>query len=217
MPRCSGTADISSPSVQAQLDQHCSEAVNRLHDNEEQSETDKRLKKGAFYSWRLNTCVETAVDPTGWFYEITDATYGFFRSPKWITDKRQLTILREDSIGWVEAEGFWEPIDPSPNKKLISMIDAKIDCTRSEGICRENDAEIAVGALTSDSTDYQVSSWDNSGIVAADEGSGLCSTGHKLMIDFKTNAVTVVDYPTKIRGRPRTAGSGNRSPSCAAC
>ena len=124
-------------------------------------------RESAFYSWKLNTCVETTIDPVGWSYEITDATYGFFRPPKWVTSKTPLDFIREDSIGWVEAEGYWKSIDPSPEKKVIPMIDgAKIDGTRSEGICREIDAEITIGVLNSDSSDYQISSWDDSGIVA---------------------------------------------------
>jgi hypothetical protein len=186
------------PSIQAQLDQHCSEMVNRLHDKGEQSESDKRSKKNVFYSWKLNTCVEATIDPVEWSYEMTDATYGFFRAPKWITSKKPLDFIREDSIGWVEAEGYWQSIDPSPEKKLIPMIDAKIDCTRSEGVCREIDAEITIGVLNSNSSDYQISSWDDSGIVAEDAGSGSCAIGHRLMVDFKSKSVSVVDFPTKV-------------------
>jgi hypothetical protein len=186
------------PSIQAQLDQHCLEAANAWSDSDARSEDQKTIKRDAFYSWQLNTCVETTIETKPWSYEMRDATYGFFRPPKWIEAKIPLSIIRDESIGWVSAEGYWESIDPSPEKRLVSRIAAKIDCTRGEGICREIDAEITIGTLGPDSSEYRISNWDKTGIVAEDEGHGSCSMGHRLMIDFKTNAISVVDYPTKI-------------------
>jgi len=197
---CSSSQDAPKvpPSVQAQLDQHCLEAADAWSDRDADSEDQKAIKRGAFYSWKLNTCVKTTIDTKPWSYEMLDATYGFFHPPKWIAAKSPLKIIRDESIGWASAEGYWESIDPSPEKKLVPRIAASIDCNRSEGTCREIDAEITIGALSSDSSEYRISSWDKNGIVAEDEGHGSCAIGHRLMLDFKTNAVSVVDYPTKI-------------------
>jgi hypothetical protein len=184
--------------VQPQLDQHCLEAADAWNTSDARPEDRKPTKRSAFYSWKLNTCVETTIDTTPWSYAIQDATYGFFHPPKWIEAKSPLRITRDESIGWVTADGYWEPIDPSPEKRLISKIAAKIDCTRSEGICREIDAEITVGALASDSSEYRISAWDDDGIVAEGEKDAACSIGNKLMIDFKANSISVIDYPKKI-------------------
>ena len=187
-------------SIQAQLDQHCLEAAEAWSDSHEGAEDQKTIKMGAFYSWKLNTCVETIVDTASapWSYEMHDATYGFFHPPKWIEAKSPLKLIRDESIGWVEAEGYWLSIDPSPGKKLVPKTAVKIECTRSESLCKETDAEILFGVLVPDSSAFSISSWDNAGIVAEDNNSGSCSRGHRLMVDFKKNEISVIDYPTKV-------------------
>jgi hypothetical protein len=181
------------PSVQARLDRNCLEAANIWDDSDAHSEDRKPTKRTAFYSWKLSTCIETAVNATPFSYEMHDATYGFFHPPKWIEAKKTLKLIKDESIGWVEGEGYWESIDSSPGKKLVPKIAVKIECTRSESVCRETDAEILFGALVPDSSVFSISSWDNSGIVAEDDISGGCPRGHKLLIDFKKNEISVID------------------------
>jgi len=64
-------------------------------------------------------------------------------------------------------------------------------------ICDESEASVVIlGALSVDLTEFDISGWTRDGIVA-DGPEGNCAIGHRLSLDFKSNSVTVTDYPKR--------------------
>ena len=62
-------------------------------------------------------------------------------------------------------------------------------------ICTESQATVVLGELKADFVEYDISSWTEDGVVADNEGD--CGIGHRLSLDFKSNSVTVTDYPKR--------------------
>ena len=116
-------------------------------------------------------------------------------APKWINEI-PLTVYRHEVRGYghVSAEGFWQATSTEKDKQLVWPIAVKIECDREPKVCRETDAVVQLGLLQPDSVEYEISSWTSTGILADD--SDECNR-HSLAIDFKTNSVTVTDYPVK--------------------
>jgi hypothetical protein len=109
--------------------------------------------------------------------------------------------LRVSHIGseLASADGFWQSTNTSKDKQLVSPIVVKITCTSYDKTCREAEASVFLGAiLQADLLEYDITSWTNDGIVADDEDPGKCGIGHRLSLDFKSNSVTVTDYPMKV-------------------
>lgn len=183
--------------LQAQLDRYCQQRGKEEIDN-----SDKPVRVEAFFSPRIDTCVQLIVtdNPKSkyWDYTITDITNGFMRGPKWTKLEAPLRVYRDEEFGTAYAEGFWAATDPSPEKQLVGQTAVKIECTRDDHTCRESDASMLLGSLASDTEEYEISSWTASGIEADDTGVGNCGIGHRLSIDFASNSVVVTDYPTKI-------------------
>jgi len=117
--------------------------------------------------------------------------------PKWTKAEIPLTVDHDDKLGIATAEGFWQATSTESDRQLISPIAVKISCDRSEKICRESDATVLVGVLKADLLEYDVSSWNDKGVVADDNDAGKCGIAHRLSLDFKSNSVTVTDYPKK--------------------
>ncbi len=187
--------------LQTQLDRYCEQRGKEQIGND-----DKPIRVEAFFSPRINTCVQLEVsgDPKYWHYTISDITNGFMRGPKWTKSETPLKVYHYEQFGSANAEGYWVSTDPSPDKQLVGQTAVKIECTRDDHICRENDASMLMGMLQADTEEYEISSWTNSGIEADDTGTGICGIGHKLSIDFASNSVVVTDYPTKIEnGNPK--------------
>jgi hypothetical protein len=204
---CKGQQSIST--LQTQLDRYCQQRGKDEIDN-----NDKPARVEAFFSPRIDTCVQLVVidNPKYWDYTISDITNGFMRGPKWTKTKVPLTVIHNDQpgIAYAHVEGYWVSTDPSPDKQLVGQTAVEIECTRDDHICRENDASMFMGMLKPDSEEYEISSWTNSGIEADDSGEGNCGIGHRLSIDFATNSVVVTDYPTKI-------DNGKSGPLSATC
>jgi len=112
-----------------------------------------------------------------------------------------LTVSNGSSIGYVSAEGHWRPTDNAPDKQLVNKIAVKLRCEREQHVCREIDASLFMGVLTPDLTEYEISSWTDTGIVADASDDSECGIGHRLSIDFKANSVIVTDYPKKVGGK----------------
>jgi hypothetical protein len=181
--------------LQTQLDRYCEQRGKEQIGND-----DKPLRVEAFFSPRINTCVQLEVsgDPKYWHYTISDITNGFMRGPKWTKTEIPLTVFHDDQVGMASAEGYWVSTDSNPDKQLVGQTAVKIECTQYDHVCRENDASMLMGMLEADTEEYEISSWTNSGIEADETGTGNCGIGHKLSIDFASNSVVVTDYPTKI-------------------
>jgi hypothetical protein len=186
-----------SEAAQSRLNRYCAaRGKETLNGGEQFSRVE------AFYSWKINSCVqiEVANGDKDWSYDLQDVTNGFFRGPKLVKSESPLSVLHDESIGWVSAKGFWQSTDPSSDKQLAEQIAAKIECSRDEKVCRESDATVFMGLVDPDSNEYAISSWTSSGIVADDTNEGPCAIGHRLSIDFKSNSVVVTDYPKKLGG-----------------
>jgi hypothetical protein len=186
---------VSAQQLQSRLDSHCAalgaEGLN----------TDEKLARvEAFYSWKLNTCVQLEVDDNEWSYILRDVTHEFLRGPKLTTDEIPLSVSHDEKYGWASTEGFWKATETSKDKQLVAPIVAKIVCTRDERICKESDATLFISLLQPDSHEYSISSWTRDGIVADDNDEGECAIGHRLSIDFNTKSVVVTDYPKKLGG-----------------
>jgi hypothetical protein len=122
-------------------------------------------------------------------------------TPKWTKTEIPLTVGRHETRNWkyVTAQGFWQSTSTSKDKQLLSPIAVKITCDGGEKICREADATVEFGAILSPALiEYEISTWADTGIVADDTDEGSCGIGHRLAIDFKSNSVTVTDYPKKM-------------------
>jgi hypothetical protein len=122
-------------------------------------------------------------------------------TPKWTKMEVPLKVGRLESSNWkyVTVQGYWQSTSESKDKQLLSPIAAKISCDGGEKICREVDATVEFGSILSPALlEYEISTWTDTGIVADDTDEGDCGIGHRLAIDFKSNSVTVTDYPKKI-------------------
>jgi hypothetical protein len=120
---------------------------------------------------------------------------------KWTKVEMPLKVYHHEPPGqgyYVSAEGFWQSTSPSRERQLVFPIAVKISCQRSDKTCREADAIVQLGILKSDLLEYEISSWSNDGVVADDTDEGACGIAHRLAIDFKSNSVTVTDYPKKV-------------------
>ena len=182
-----------SGALQTQLDHYCEQRGKEQIDNNAKS-----LRVEAFFSPRIDTCVQLIVsgDPKYWHYTISDITNGFMRGPKWTKTEDTLKVFHYDQIA--SAEGYWVSTDSSPDKQLVGQTAVKIECTQDDRVCRENDASMLMGILEPDTEEYEISSWTDRGIEADETGAGRCGIGHKLSIDFASNSVVVTDYPTKM-------------------
>lgn len=183
--------------LQARLDRYCTEKSQDAVDPK-----DKFVRLEAFYSFKINTCVQVEVSDTekNWSYTLQDITFGFFHAPKLVKSDMPLRVYVHEygEFGSASAEGFWKSTDSSSDKQLASEIAASIKCDRSEQICHESDATVFIGLIEPESHEYRISNWTTDGIVADDVDEGTCGIGHRLSIDFKNNSVVVTDYPKKI-------------------
>jgi hypothetical protein len=182
----------------ADMDAYCNE-----RGKEDLSDGQKLSRVEAFYSWKLHTCVQAEVNnDSDWSYDLRDVSAGFFRGSETVKSEVPLSVYHYDyhSFRTISAEGFWVSTDTSKDKQLVQQIAAKIDCNSSEKTCTEHDAELFGGLLQPESESYQVTRWDDAGVVADDEEGGNCSLGHRLAIDFASNSVVVTDYPLKAGG-----------------
>jgi hypothetical protein len=181
--------------IQTKLDHFCEQRGKEQIDN-----NDKPLRIETFFSLRIDTCVQLVVtnDPKYWHYTISDITNGFMRGPKWTKTEVPLKVYHDDIYGTASATGYWVSTDLSPDKQLVGQTAVKIECTQYDHVCREIDASMLMGVLEADTEEYEILNWTNGRIQAEEAGSGRCGIGHKLSIDFASNSVVVVDYPTKI-------------------
>lgn len=181
----------------AEMDAYCSE-----RGKEDLNESEKLTRVEAFYSWKIHTCVQIEVDGSvpSWSYDLVDVSDGFLRGPQTVKTEIPLKVFDHENLGIASAEGFWVSTDVSKDKQLVSQIAVKIECNRSEKTCREYDAALFMGMLQPQSQEYEISTWNRTGIVADDSDGGSCGIGHRLSIDFASNSVTVTDYPMKTGG-----------------
>ncbi len=161
----------------------------------------------SFFSPTLKTCVQIQVQSgdKDWDYEVVDVTHGFLDAPKLVKSPQPLTVSHYEygPDAHASAEGYWKEMDDSPGKKLVSNIAVSLSCDRDERLCKESQASIFLGLLKPDLTEYKVSSWTASGIVAeTDDDSGNCPLGHRLTVDFKSNTVIVTDFPKSLSNQP---------------
>lgn len=123
---------------------------------------------------------------------------------RWVKTETPLEVFhfkgRVSSYETADAQGFWQSTSASKDKQLVFPIAVKISCDRGEKICREVDAAVQLGILQPILLEYQISNWTDAGIVADDVDEGDCGIGHRLAIDFKSDSVTVTDYPKKLSG-----------------
>ncbi len=96
--------------------------------------------------------------------------------------------------GLLTVDGFW--VSTSESKKLPLPLAVKIECDRSQGVCREIGAQVSYGVLAPSLTEYTISSWTQTSVIADDHG--MCSMAHRLTVNFTTKSVTVADYPTAV-------------------
>jgi hypothetical protein len=115
---------------------------------------------------------------------------------KWFKNEISLTVYHHEMRGFgrASAEGFWQATSTENGKQLAWPIAVKIECDREMKVCREADAVVQLGLLQPELVEYEISSWTSAGIVADDNDE--CNR-HSLAIDFKTNGITVTDYPIK--------------------
>ena len=111
---------------------------------------------------------------------------------KWVKNEILLAVFRYSRSA--SARGFWQSTSTDRGKQLAWPIAVKIECDREAKVCREADATVQLGLLEPELVEYEISSWNNTGILADDTEE--CNR-HSLAIDFPTNSVTVTDYPIK--------------------
>lgn len=126
------------------------------------------------------------------------------QAAKWFKNEIPLTVhvsvdpaiprIGYGGHGSASANGFWQSTSTEKGKQLVWPIAVKIECDREAKVCRETDATVQLGFLQPDEVEYEISSWSEHGIVADDADE--CNR-RSLAIDFKTNSVTVTDYPIK--------------------
>ncbi|MGA8087678.1 MAG: hypothetical protein WCA10_10250 [Terracidiphilus sp.] len=162
----------------------------------------------SFFSPSLKTCVQIQVksDDKYWQYEVLDITHGFLNAPKLIKSPYPLQVSHYEygRFAHASAEGYWKEMDDSPGKKLVSNIAVNLRCDRDERLCKESQASIFGGLVSANLVEYKVSSWTSGNIVADNDDDNLnkCPLGHRLTVDFKSNSVVVVDYPTTSSDKP---------------
>lgn len=115
---------------------------------------------------------------------------------KWTKVETPLVISRDDKLGYVFVQGFWQLTDASKDKQPLSPVAVKIECTHYNRTCGAFQASVSEGGvLKADFFNYYIATWTKDGIVADDFDEGPCGLGHHLSLDFKSNSVTVTDYP----------------------
>jgi len=122
------------------------------------------------------------------------------KEQKWYTTGIPLRVDHDKLPGHetADAEGFWKPISTSKEKQLVDVIAVRIECVREDGVCREADASMGLfGILEVQMSTYDITSWTEGGVVSDDVDQ--CNR-HTLAINFKSNSVTVTDYPLKSAG-----------------
>ncbi len=117
---------------------------------------------------------------------------------KWVKTEIDLRVADYDDL--VLVHGFWQSTSSSKERQLVFPIAVKIECHREQRVCREADAQVFMGLLEPELLEYTISTWTRTGIVADDIDEGACAIGHRLVIDFKSNSVTLTDYPMKADG-----------------
>jgi hypothetical protein len=121
---------------------------------------------------------------------------------KWTKVETPLSVYHHESrapnSGYAGAEGFWQSTSSSKDKQLAFPMAVSINCTQNNMACTESQATVVLGLLKADLVEYEISSWTKDGVVADNEGS--CGIGHRLSLDFKSNTVTVTDYPKRVLG-----------------
>jgi hypothetical protein len=115
---------------------------------------------------------------------------------KWKKIETPLRVF--DHNGYASTEGFWQSTSSSKDKQLAFPVAVSITCTRNKLTCTESQATVVLGFLKADLVEYVISGWTEDRVVADSEGN--CGVGHRLSLDFKSNSVTVTDYPTKALG-----------------
>ena len=122
-------------------------------------------------------------------------------SPRWTITDSGTAVLKfpHPENGSLVVDGFWFPTSAERGKQLPFPTAVEISCDRSEGLCREIQANVAFGVLLPSEELYVISSWSQTSVIADDKGTGMCHIGHRLNIDLKTKGVIVVDYPTAIK------------------
>ncbi|OGW77238.1 MAG: hypothetical protein A3J52_00715 [Omnitrophica bacterium RIFCSPHIGHO2_02_FULL_49_9] len=90
---------------------------------------------------------------------------------------------------YVSATGTWRGV----NQKIAYPVNAaKIECFKDQRICREANAELADSALMVNTTEWQITSWDDKEITI--DHQSKCNTT-KMVINFKDKAVTQIRTP----------------------
>jgi len=117
---------------------------------------------------------------------------------RWTKVEIPLNLSHEDRLGLANAQGFWQSTSTSKDKQLAFPVAVKIECDMSERICRESQASVLLGVLQADLLEYDITSWTAEGVVADEADEGECGIGHRLSLDFKSNSVTVTDYPKRV-------------------
>jgi hypothetical protein len=115
-------------------------------------------------------------------------------TPKWTKVTAPLKIKRDEDLGYVSTQGFWELTDAS--KDTLVPVAVRIECTEYNNTCGMVEASVSQdGELEPDFFNYYVATWTKDGIVASDFDEGPCGLGHHLWLDLKDNKVTNTDYP----------------------
>jgi hypothetical protein len=122
------------------------------------------------------------------------------KEPYWyITDTGSKVVHFDGVDGFLPISGMWYATSDTQDKQLIAPIAVNIQCSKSDGTCREVDATVAMGAiLQADSTDYTISVWNTEQIVAEDADEGPCKLSHRLVVNFKSKTVTLTDLPSQV-------------------
>jgi hypothetical protein len=98
---------------------------------------------------------------------------------------------------YFSVQGFWRSATGKAGSELANPTFVKIWCETTAKTCTETDASVdSIGRLDSDTTEYPVTSWSGSEIIAT-TNRGLCDIGSQLVIDLANEAVVLRDYPTK--------------------
>jgi len=189
--------------LQQDLNQYCNA---RGQENFDKTQSYSRVE--SFFSPSLKTCVqvEEKTNDDYWDFEILDITHGFLLAPKLVKSPSPLRVSHFEYGQYAHAlaEGYWKEMDDSPGKKLISNVAVSLSCDKGERLCKESQASIFGGLVSANLVEYKISTWTADRIVADndDDSSNRCPTGHRLTVDFKSNSVIVVDYPTTSSDKP---------------
>jgi hypothetical protein len=128
---------------------------------------------------------------------------------RWVVNDSGTEVIHNPyptADGLLSVDGFWVPTSTAGAKQLPLPLAVKIECDRSERVCREFGAQVSFGVLVPSESVYSISSWTASGI-EADDNYATCSTRHRMTVDFQSKTVSVVDYPT-------AATATNSNPIC---